>query len=207
MTDRKKLGIFRKALGKVGKRIMWTFSKKINRLFLHAAWKSVILTFSRLTDNPNEATRIWYELGKGAGDSLMYTWLDKAKMLYSQNVEDMKVIVESAWHAFLGNSPDRIKYFKAGDGHEVERIVWQFDKCWICAEVMEDGEFNHLDFKNNEFGYGSCASGIFEQALQQVVEYVQIPYKVVIRETKCFMRGDSCQEFTAWFYPKEGSNE
>ena len=104
---RKKLGIFRKALGKVGKRLMWAISKKINRLFLHAAWKSALLSLSKLTENDTgEAARIWYEIGRSAGDSLMYTWLDKAKMLYSKKLEDMKVVIESAWHAFLGNSPD-----------------------------------------------------------------------------------------------------
>lgn len=205
MADREKLSIFRKALGKVGKRLMWYLSKKINRLFLHAAWKSVILNFSNLTENDvHETTKIWYEIGKGAGDSLMYTWLDRAKMLYSKNLEDMMVVIESAWHAFLGNSPDKITYFKPGDGDEVARIIWQFNKCWICSEIKEDPDLEHLDFKNNtEFGYASCASGIFETALQMVQDYVKNSYKVVVRETKCFMRGDDCQEFTAWFFPKK----
>jgi len=209
MADRKKLSIFRKALGKVGKRVMWYLSKKINRLFLHAAWKSAILTFANLTgDDPSEATRIWYELGKAAGDSLMYTWLDKAKMLYSRKLEDMKVVIESAWHAFLGNSPDKIKYYEAGDGHEVPRIVWQFSKCWICSEIEKDEDLKHLDFTSStEFGYGSCASGIFETALQMVQDYVGNLYNVIVRETKCFMRGDDYQEFTAYFYPKEETDE
>ncbi len=204
MVERKKLSIFRKALGKVGKRLMWFMAKKINRLFLHAAWKSAILNFTALSNNdPNEAARIWFHVGKAAGDSLMYTWLEKAQMLYSKKLEDMKVVVESAWHAFLGNSPDRVEYFEAGDGHEVARVVWQFDKCWICAEAADDEDLKNLDFKNSEYGYGSCASGIFETALQMVQDYVENPYRVVVRETKCFMRGDQVQEFTAYFYPKE----
>ena len=200
---RKKLGIFRKALGKVGKRLMWAISKKINRLFLHAAWKSALLSLSKLTENDTgEAARIWYEIGRSAGDSLMYTWLDKAKMLYSKKLEDMKVVIESAWHAFLGNSPDEIEYFEAGDGHEAPRVVWKFNKCWICSEILEDEECSNLDFKSHpEFGYGSCASGIFETAIQLVQDYVENDYKVKVKETKCFMRGDDCQEFTAYFYP------
>lgn len=194
-------------MAKVGKRVMWYFSKKVNRLFLHAAWKSAILTFASITQNDaNEATKIWYEIGKGAGDSLMYAWLDRAKMLFSKKLEDMKIIVESAWHSFLGDTPDKIEFFEAF-GNEVPKVVWQFNKCWICAEVMFDEDLKHLDFKNNKYGYAAAASGIFEAALQMVIDYVDNPYCVVVNETKCFLRGDSCQEFTAYFYPKENIQE
>ena len=201
---REKLGFWRKALGKVGKRVMWHFSKKVNRLFLHASWKEVILSFASLPEsNTKKAYEIWYQLGKGAGASLMYAWHDRIKILFSKNIEDMKEIITAAWYSFLGDNPDKIEFFEAGDGHQVPRIVWRFNKCWICSEILEDESCKNLiPACEGEYGYGSCASGIFETALQQVQDYMENPYQVVVKETKCFHRGDNYQEFTAFFYPK-----
>ena len=205
MPGRKKLGIVRKVLAKVGKHIMWTFSKKLNRLFLTGCWKSVMLKFSELNENDaKKASKIWFEIGKAAGDSLMYAWLDRGKMIFSKKLEDMKVVVETAWYSFLGDHTDDIRYYEAGDGYEVPRIVWRFWKCWMCSGVFKDEDLKHLDLENlHEYGYGAAAAGIFETALQMVQDYVDNPYSVVCRETKCFCRGDDYQEFTAYFYPKQ----
>ncbi len=202
---REKLGFWRKTLGKVGKRVMWHFSKKVNRLLLHASWKEVLLSFASLPGSDSKiAYEIWYNLGKGAGESLVYAWQDRIKMLFSQNIADMKEIVTAAWYSFLGDNPDELEFYEAGDGHEAARVIWRFHKCWICSQILEDPDCNVLiPAQEGELGYGSCACGIFESALQQVQDYVGNPYQVVVRETKCFHRGDNIQEFTAFFYPKE----
>lgn len=205
MPVRKKLGFVRKMLAKVGRRLIWSTSKKINRLILHATWKECILTFAWLVHNDEaEAIRLWYEVGRGAGEDLMYEWLGLVKLFFSKSLKDMKLIVKTAWYAYLGEFPDKVEYFEAGDGHEVPRVVWHFNKCWICAQCHRDEDLDQIDFKKfGEYGYASCASGIFETALQMIQDRVENPYSVQVRETKCFMRGDDRQEFTAFFYPKE----
>jgi hypothetical protein len=51
--------------------------------------------------------------------------------------------------------------------------------------------------------YFHVITELAEAAIQHIQDYVENRYRVLCRETKCFLRGDDQGELTVFFYPKD----
>ena len=51
--------------------------------------------------------------------------------------------------------------------------------------------------------YGKLLTLTIEQMIQAIQDYAGNDYKVVARETKCFLNGDFKGEIYVWLYPRD----
>ncbi len=198
-----KLGFKERMMAKIGKHWLWWRAKKSNGLLLNLAIREVFRGLLQIYGDAPNAMYQFYEMGIRAGNDLMYEWLDTVKRLLAKNVQDLTVVIEAAWYSFLGQHIAVIEYFPATTDTP-ESIRWTLDKCILCGGMKHD-ETLQLD-KNSlgeEWNYGDFASGVFQAALQMLIDYMELPVKVIVKETACILRGAQYPEFTAWFYSKE----
>jgi len=190
-------------MAKIGKHWLWWRAKKSNGLLLNLAIREVFRRLLQIYGDPPNAMYQFYEMGIRAGNDLMYEWLDTVKRLLAKNIKDLTVVIEAAWYSFLGQHIATIEYYPAED-KVPETIRWTLDKCILCGGMKFDEtlQFN-AGLLGNDWNYGDFASGVFQAALQMLVDYMELQINVIVKETACILRGASFPEFTAWFYPKE----
>ncbi|TFG05411.1 MAG: hypothetical protein EU536_02265 [Promethearchaeota archaeon] len=201
---KEKLGFADRMIAKIGKHWLWWRAKKSNGLLLNLAIRETLRSLMDIYDaDLPTALQAFYEMGIRAGNDLMFEWLDTVKRLLAKNIKDLVVVIESAWYSFLGQEISEITHYERSEDIP-ECIVWTTDKCILCGGMKND---ESLLINENTLGpnlnYGDFASGVFQAALQMLVDYLELPYTVYIKETRCILRGDQYPEFTAWFYPKE----
>ena len=152
-------------------------------------------------DNLPNALKEFNQMAIRAGHDLMFEWLDTVKMLVSKSLPDLTVVIEAAWYSFLGQEITEITYHATP---APEHIVWTLDKCILCGGMKNDESLLINDTTMGpDYSYGDFASGVFQSALQMLIEYLQLPKVVYVKETKCILRGEQYPEFTAWFYDKK----
>jgi len=173
---KEKLGFIEKLLGSIGKIYMWFKAKKCNKLLAHLGHLYSV-----------------YELAKLTGS-------------YEKALEDIKVILNSSWYAFLGK--EKIDYFEyvPPDENGVEKIIWRCNKCMLCSGIDED-IFIKDDLEKIESSLASLLLGIFESFFGIIMEYAGRSFDIKVYETKCMAKGDPYQEITAVFTPKKSENE
>ncbi len=198
---REKLGFKERMMAKVGKHWLWWRAKKANGLLLNLAIREVARGLVHIYGDLPNALQAFYEMGIRAGNDLMFEWLDTVKRLLAKNIKDLTVVVEAAWYSFLGQHISEITYHALP---EPEHIIWTTEKCILCGGLKNDDTFiiDETTLGPN-LNWGDFASGVFQAALQSIVDYLELPNTVYVKETKCILRGDQYPEFTAWFYPKE----
>ncbi len=198
---KEKLGFAGRMMAKIGKHWLWWRARKTNGLLLNLAIREVMRRLVILYGDVPNALYHFYEMGIRAGNDLMFEWLDTVKRLLARNIQDLTTVIEAAWYSFLGQHIAEITYIATP---EPERIVWTTEKCILCGGMKHD-ETLPIDETTlgPDYNYGDFASGVFQASLQMLIDYLELPKKVYVNETKCILRGDQYPEFTAWFYPKE----
>ena len=199
---REKLGFKERMMAKVGKHWLWWRAKKSNGLLLNLAIREVLRGLILIYEDLPTSLYEFYQMGIRAGNDLMYEWLDTVKRLLARNIKDLTVVIEAAWYSFLGQHISEITYHA---DPLPEHIIWRTDKCILCGGMKNDEtlQINETTL-GPDWNYGDFASGVFQAALQMLIDYLALPVTVVVRETKCILRGAQYPEFTAWFSPKEG---
>ncbi|MHA1649712.1 MAG: hypothetical protein ACTSYB_05925, partial [Candidatus Helarchaeota archaeon] len=180
---KEKLGFKDRLIAKFGKHWIWWRAKKANGLLLNLAIREVVKSLLEIYGDFPAALQEFYEMGLRAGNDLMFEWLDSVKRLLAKRIEDLTTVIEAAWYSFLGQHVSEITYYeKPAPVH----IVWTLDKCILCGGMKQD---ETLQIDENTLGpdwnYGDFASGVFQAALQMLVDYMELPYKVRVKETKC----------------------
>ena len=195
-----KLGFADRMIAKVGKHWLWWRARKTNGLLLNLAIRETLRRLIIIYGDLPNALKAFNEMGIRAGHDLMFEWLDTVKRMLAKRTSDLTVVVEAAWFSFLGQHIEEIHYEATP---EPEHIVWRLDKCIICGGMKNDESIaiNEATL-GPDLNYGDFASGVFQAALQMLVDYLEIPKIVYIKETRCLMRGDQYPEFVAWFYQK-----
>ena len=197
---------FHKFLAGLGKRWFWWRQPKINGLFMCMSFLEDLRVLFELNDNNLEtALKDFHDIGKIAGHDLLYEMLDVGKMIFSKSLEDVPLFLKVAWYVLMGENLDdkMIQYVpKDSEGNEYDMAIITFDECLFCAGLETEKELKINKETMGQQTYGSVVSGVFEAAIQTIMDYVENDYVVKVKETKCIMKGDIQPEFTMWFIPK-----
>lgn len=207
---RKKLGFFGKLLAKIGKHYYWWRARKMNGLLMSLNYlECVRITYEYHDNNLPAALQTFKELGRSAGESVIYEFLDAGKRIFSKNLDDLPIILESAWYIFMGDHISGAKIVPASPSEDLpQRMIWRVKNCVFCAGLKEDDSIivnkETMDWVHTRLTWGSVVSGVMESALQAILDYVELPYAIAVEESGCIMKGDPFSEYTAYFWPKEG---
>ena len=205
---REKLGFFGQLLAKIGKHYYWWRARKMNGLVMSLDFlECVRIIYEYHDENLPKTLKTFKELGLEAGQSVIYEFLDAGKRIFSKRLEDFPVIIESAFYIFMGYHILDAKFIPADKQDHPAQLVWHIDKCVFCAGLKQDNSIivnkETTDWENTRLTWGSVVCGIMESAMQAILDYVELPYRVEVEETKCIMKGDRLSEYTAYFLPKE----
>ncbi len=199
----KKLGFFRKILSKIGKHYLWWKQPKLVGLFLSLTYLEDVKMLMQLTDGTLEdALQDFFELGKVAGHDITYEFLDVGKYVFSQNLEDLPKIIETAYYVMTGQKFSSCKYLPADQDHPI-RVVFTLDRCLFCGGLKKETTILVNEESMGKQTWGAVISGIVEAAVETIEEYVGNNLEVEVRETKCIMKGDPYAEFTIKLYPQK----
>jgi len=191
MMVKDKLGFTDRMIAKIGKHWLWWRARKTNGLLLNLAIRETIRRLLIIYDNLPNALKEFNQMAIRAGHDLMFEWLDTVKRLTARNVPDLTVVVEAAWYSFLGQHIEEIAYHATP---EPEHITWTLDKCILCGGMKHDESIVINDATlGPDFNYGDFASGVFQAALQMLVDYLELPKIVYLKE---FF-------YKLFYYPKE----
>lgn len=198
---------FKYILGGLGKRFVRRTEKKMNTLFLSI----IILEYTRilvefLFDGDLEAAlKDFHNTGKITGKDVIDEYLDTAKYILSKPLEETPRMAKVFWYIAMGEDvPSKNMRFvpKGSEGNDYDMLIWSFDQCVFCATATDEKDLiiNKETLGNQMWG-NQCA-GIFESMMQTVQDYVGNNYEVKVKETKCFLKGDTKNEFQMSFIPR-----
>ncbi|NVM28170.1 MAG: hypothetical protein HWN65_04950 [Candidatus Helarchaeota archaeon] len=203
---KEKLGFFGKLLAKIGKHYYWWRARKMNALMMSINFlECVRIIYEDIHDhNLPAALEAFKELGRNAGQQVIYEFLDAGKRIFSKRLEDFPVILEAAWYIFMGDHISGAQLLPATYDLP-QRLVWRVEKCVFCAGLKQDDSIvvnkETMDWDNTRLTWGSVVCGVMESALQAILDYVELPYDIAVEETGCIMKGDPYSEYTAYFWP------
>lgn len=204
MVGVKKLGFFRKLLINLGKRLYFRQSGKLNILGLSLMLRELLREYETITGNLPSA------LGEFTKEVEIQSHEVISKMLFepvmfgtslefalSRDLTDTPYSAQALIYGMIGKNYDKffeypiMKLSPEGDGE----IIIGMKQCIICGAVTD---ISQEDLKDKN--YGDIVSTLFGTVFKEVWEYMELPYTVIdARETKCFLRGDSCGEITIRF--------
>lgn len=204
---KEKLGFFGKLLAKIGKHYYWWKSRKMNGLLMSLDMLECVRIIYEYHDNDlPKALQTFKELGRHAGEAVIYEFLDAGKRIFSKRLDDFPVILESAWYIFMGDHIAGAQMLPA-EGELPKRLVWRVEKCVFCGGLKQDDSIvvnrETMDWDNTHLTWGSTICGVMETALQSILDYVELSYDIAVEETGCIMKGDPFSEYTAYFWPKQ----
>jgi len=206
-VKRAKVGLREKLLAALGKRLMFRKERKINKLLITLSYREMVRMLIQLHGSLDAALKAIFELTEHAGDEFLMQWIESSSPILSKHVGDHALWIKSGYFAFTGDNVKDIRYVppeKEGDPH---RVIWQVEKCFLCAGMNEDKTLQIKPEDFGEFNWGIVPAGIFTKTINLINEYCGIEFTGTVRETKCLMRGDPCGEYTAEFYPKQKNEE
>lgn len=204
---KEKLGFFGKLLAKIGKHYYWWKARKMNGLLMSLDMLECVRILYEINDNNLAAAlQTFKELGRSAGQAVVYEFLDAGKRIFSRTIEDYPTILEAAYYIFMGDHIQDARLLPA-EGNLPQRIVWRVEKCVFCAGLKQDDSIlvnaETMDWANTRLTWGSAICGVMESAVQAIFDYVELSYTVTVEETGCIMKGDPFSEYTAYLWPTQ----
>jgi hypothetical protein len=197
----KKLGFIRKLFAKIGKHYLWAKQPKLVGLFLSLTYLEDVKMLMDLTDGTLEsALDDFFKLGKIAGHDITYEFLDVGKYVFSQSLEDLPIIIATAYYVMTGQKFSSCKFYPA-NGQEPAKVVFTLDRCLFCGGLKKETSIVVNKETVGKQTWGAVISGIVEAAVETIEEYVGNQIQVEVQETKCIMQGDPYAEFTIKLYP------
>jgi hypothetical protein len=203
-----KLGRFRKYIVKVGKWLYWKFKiKKMDLLMLSSMAYCVTKKYEEIFEGDTGlAIDTFTEQFKTGAQSIMMELLETIKIFFSKSLEDtvflarlaVYIILGPKWNIFFGE-PILIPAEKTRDN--VTQLIIKYKKCVLCTGLRPGIDIDPNKFKQH--CYGELLAEALTSLLQMVHDYVGNDYNLVVKETKCQLRGDPYGEFYQYFYPKK----
>ncbi len=206
-VKREKTGLREKLLAALGKRLMFWKAKKVSQLLVNLSYREFIRLMVEMHGSLAEALNALFNLAVNTGPDFLGEWIESASPIFSRHVGDHALWIKSGYYGFTGDHIKHIEYIppeKEGDPH---RVVWQIDKCFLCAGMETDLTFQARKEDLQEHGWGAAIAGIFTATTNMINEYAGIEFEGRVHETKCLLRGDPYGEFVAEFYPKKRVSE
>ncbi len=203
-----KLNKIRKVLASLGKRIYWKFmTKKMNLWMLSSMAYGVTKKYEEIFDGDTGlAVDTFTEQFVNGAKSIMYELLGTMKMFFSKSLEDLEFLSGVALYVVLG--PDWNDFFEEpiyvpGERTEdgVPQLIMRQKKCVLCTGLRPGIDLDHTKFKKNT--YGELLANALVALLQMIQDYVGNEYNLVVKETKCLLRGDSFNEGVTFFFSKD----
>jgi len=202
-----KLGFFRKLVAKLGKRVYWQISDKMNLFMLSSMAYGVTKKYEEIFGgNTGLAVDTFTEQFVNGASSIMYELLPQMKFFFSKSLEDveflsdvaMYVILGSKWRKFFGK-PIFIPADKSEEG--VPKLVLRFVRCVLCTGLKPGIDIDQAKLKRNS--YGELLARALVSLMQLIQDYVGNEYTLEVKETKCRLRGDLYGEGVVYFLPKK----
>jgi len=199
---------FKDILGNIGKRFVRSTTPKMNTFFLSI----VILEYTRILveflfdGNLEAALEDFYNTGRFTGTEITDKHLNAARYFLSKSLKDSPRMARIFWYIAMGEDvpKKKIRFVPKGtEGNEYDMLTWSFDKCVFCAASTEEKDLIINEETMGNQSWGAQVSGIFEALMQAVQDYVGNNYEIKVKETKCIMKDDTCNEFIMWFIPRE----
>ncbi|MHA1266942.1 MAG: hypothetical protein ACTSRS_17020 [Candidatus Helarchaeota archaeon] len=202
-----KLGAFRRLLAGFGKRIFWKFmTKKMNLWMLSSMAYGVTKKYEEIFDgDTGMAVDTFTEQFVNGAKSIMYDLLGTMKMFFSKSLTDLEFLSAVALYVVLG--PNWEKFFehpiyvpgeKTDDG--VPQLIIRQKICVLCTGLIPGEDIDVSKLKKNS--YGELLASALVALLQMIQDYVGNKYHLVVKETKCLLRGDPFNEGVTFFFPK-----
>lgn len=202
-----RLGKIRRALASLGKRIYWKFmTKKMNLWMLSSMAYGVTKKYEEIFDGDTGlAVDTFTEQFVNGAKSIMYELLGTMKMFFSKSLEDLEFLSGVALYVVMG--PDWNDFFedpiyipgeKTDDG--VPQLIMRQKRCVLCTGLRPGIDMDFSKFRENT--YGELLAKALVALLQMIQDYVGNEYNLVVKETKCLLRGDEFNEGVTFFFPK-----
>ncbi len=203
-----KLGMFRRMLAKLGKRIYWKLmTRKMNLWMLSSMAYGVTKKYEEIFDGDTGlAVDTFTEQFTSAANSIMYELLGTMKIFFSKSLQDLEflasiamyIILGPKWNEFFGD-PVYVPPERTEDN--VPQLIMHYNKCVLCTGLRPGIDIDHTKLKR--YSYGELLANALVSLLQMIQDYVGNNYKLVVKEHKCQLRGDPEGEGVIYFYPKE----
>lgn len=203
----KKLGFFKKFIGNVGRRLYFRTSKKFRLGTLNLLYRALVEYLAEINDNNiQSAIKVLEEqLVSPEASNILYELMSKKIAGYSfesfmtQDLMDMEYLTPFFLYAVFGPYSKEL-FGKPRMGVTEDGVTYMrlpLKKCFMCSF-----ESKIVPESLGEKDYGGGLPVILKIVNENLMEfaYGENPYRVVVKETMCRVRGDPEGEVTAWFY-------
>ena len=206
-----KISWFKKVLAGLGKRLYFRREPKMNIMLLAVIVRSVINEFKEFYGDWEAAFSRLDAAVAEESKNIIAEMIDQPilfgvglRTMLSRSLEDIPFLVKMTFWVMAGKNSKKIfgepLLIPAEESPEkVPKIIIPIKKCMMCAGLTTVDPTEFKDDRN----YFDYVAAVLAGTMGHIEEYVGNEYKVVGKETKCFLRGDDQGELTVWFYPKE----
>lgn len=200
------MGFLRKLLAKIGKRWFWQRAEKMNLYVLALMARETVLKYQEIYEGDLErAVNTMKEQFSDAARSYLMDFMGQLNLILSRNLKDMEILSDVALWSILGRNSrsilGRSLYIPADDPRNLEHIdkfVTIAPKCVLCAAIR-DLDLNR--YKN--LNYGEIIFGALGSLMELILNSMGFNYNLIVKETKCMLRGDPYSEATFYLYEKK----
>ncbi len=203
----KKLNLFQKLLGKLGKHYYWSKSRKMNLWMLSSMAYGVTKKYEEIYEGDTGlAVDTFTNHFVNGARAIMFEMQDRIRLLYSKSLKDLEFLAKTAlfvilgpdWNKFL-SEPTFIPAEKTPEGIPQFRIT--IPVCALCTGLRPGIDLAITKLRKHT--YGELLAAALASLLQAVQDYVGNEYNLEIKETKCILLGDPQGEAIVYFYPKD----
>lgn len=189
---RKKIGIFQKFLAQVGKRMQWWHTEKMDLYVLALMARETVVKYREILNGDlKEAINTLKEQFASSARTYLQTFMGQLKLIVSKDLSDITTMSDVSLYSILG--PDYKKFFSStiyvppddpNNADKVPKFITVSPKCVMCAVI---GDLNMEEYRGT--GYGEIISHALASLLELIFEYIGTPYKIELKETRCFLEG------------------
>ncbi len=204
---REKMGFLQKLLASIGKRLLWWRAEKMDLYVLALMARETVKKYQEILDGDlKRAVDTLKEQFAQSAKTYLSDFMDQMKYIVSKDLKDMEYLSSISLYSILGKHYKEFflgaKFVPADDPNNedgIPKYVTISPKCLMCS-VLYDYENMH-EYK--DLNYGEVISYALGSLVEIIFDYVGHNYKVEVRETKCFLRGDPYSEIVMLLREKE----
>ncbi|TFG06012.1 MAG: hypothetical protein EU536_00280 [Promethearchaeota archaeon] len=202
---REKVGFVQRLLASIGKRLLWWRAEKMDLYVLALMARETVLKYQELLDGNLEAAvnTLKVQFAESA-KTYLRNFMNQLKLVVSKDLNDMEFMSEVSLWSILGPKFREFfapsKYLPAGDPinpYNNPCFVSISPKCVLCSVIQD------LDMeKYRDLDYGAIISYALGSLIEIIMEYVGHNYRIEVKETRCFLRGDPYSEMVYLVHEK-----
>ena len=202
---REKVGFLQRFLGSIGKRLLWWRAEKMDLFVLALMARETVRKYEEILGDTDQAVEtLKIQFAESAKTYLM-SFMNQLKLVVSTDLSDIQFMSNISLYSIMGKNYRKffsnVTYIPADDPNNEEhahKFITYSPKCLMCSVLnAEDGELL------KDTSYGEIISYALGSLFEIILDYVGYNYKVVVKETKCVLRGDPFGEVTMSLHEKE----